>query len=512
MTNCKYLATFELKCPYNKSNCLGDFVVQKRSNNDPNATYMWFIGCSRWWKKEAGKGKHFFQRLKEDIDPILLGKLFNRESINLANEADSCSVVLSTKSYSTKCGFLHQYTNGGMEKGKIIKKGCNVSASNLSKGIHIHPPPPPGRILQEVTYKLKVMIETAHEDLIDISPRKLISSNLIKATFGTDYLLQVHASLNDIDKLRRLISKVQKEHNPYGQGILGLTYDIWKGKKEYKDYVQQAGVFTDGQIIVICMSEKQAKAWVSLDYFEIDLTFKRVQGDINEFEVNCYNECYKIALTYARVFTNITNSTSYERMFSLLFNWIYQLTGSNPKIFHIDNTGWKCILGDLDRAQAKGLGLALNRLNIKNNKYPNNVKQLIEDTWYASPDNTNVVESCHANENQDGKSLSLEVAILRAKKYNERNFVTCQTQDQYVKRGQSSNKVESFTIQKGNKSRKVTKIHVIDDLEKEKQMISLKEKKLELEEKELKLEKKKLELEKERLELLKSKQELGFTE
>jgi len=59
--------------------------------------------------------------------------------------------------------------------------------------------------------------------------------------FGTDYLSQVHASLNDIDKLRRLISKVQKEHNPYGQGILGLTHNIWKGKEEYKNYVQQAG-------------------------------------------------------------------------------------------------------------------------------------------------------------------------------------------------------------------------------------------------------------------------------
>jgi len=53
---------------------------------------------------------------------------------------------------------------------------------------------------------------------------------------------------------------------------------------------------------------------------------------------------------------------SYERMFSMLFNWIYQLTGSNPKLFHIDNIGWKCILGDLDQAQAKGLGLALNKL------------------------------------------------------------------------------------------------------------------------------------------------------
>ena len=58
-----------------------------------------------------------------------------------------------------------------------------------------------------------------------------------------DYLSQVHASLNDIDKLRRLISKIQKEYNPYGQGILGLTYNIWKGKEEYEDYVQQAGMY-----------------------------------------------------------------------------------------------------------------------------------------------------------------------------------------------------------------------------------------------------------------------------
>lgn len=56
------------------------------------------------------------------------------------------------------------------------------------------------------------------------------------------------------------------------------------------------GVFADGQIIVICMSEKQAKSWIALEYFEIDLTFKRVQGNINEFEINSYDECYKIGM------------------------------------------------------------------------------------------------------------------------------------------------------------------------------------------------------------------------
>lgn len=41
---------------------------------------MWFIGCSNW--RETGKGKHFFQHLKEDIDPTLLNKLFNNEFVS----------------------------------------------------------------------------------------------------------------------------------------------------------------------------------------------------------------------------------------------------------------------------------------------------------------------------------------------------------------------------------------------------------------------------------------------
>jgi hypothetical protein len=67
-------------------------------------------------------------------------------------------------------------------------------------------------------------------------------------------------------------------------------------------------------------------------------------------------------LTYARVFTNITDAISYERMFNALFDWIYQLTGSSPQIYHIHQKGWKCILGDLDQAQAKGLGMALHKI------------------------------------------------------------------------------------------------------------------------------------------------------
>ncbi|CAG8454501.1 17889_t:CDS:2, partial [Cetraspora pellucida] len=80
--------------------------------------------------------------------------------------------------------------------------------------------------LKEIINKLKTKIKTVNDDLIDISLRKLISNNLIKATFRTNYLLEVYALLNNIDKLRYLVSKVQKEQNSYRQEILDLTYNI----------------------------------------------------------------------------------------------------------------------------------------------------------------------------------------------------------------------------------------------------------------------------------------------
>jgi hypothetical protein len=47
-----------------------------------------------------------------------------------------------------------------------------------------------------------------------------------------------------MDKLRRLVARVQKIHHPFGQGILGLTYNIWKCKEEYLGYVQQSGIIS----------------------------------------------------------------------------------------------------------------------------------------------------------------------------------------------------------------------------------------------------------------------------
>ncbi|EXX50481.1 hypothetical protein RirG_270430 [Rhizophagus irregularis DAOM 197198w] len=466
-TYTKYLATTAIHCPYDNGNCKGHFVSRKQTRQISSATEEWFIGCSNWCDK-GKKGKHYFERLKNDVDPELLGRLFNE-----IGEANSCNVILSSNSRRKTCGFLHQHSDDRIKEGRIVEHKCKNKFYKIipldlkktpyviliSKGIHTHHPPPPSNVPSDITEKLKKMIEVESEELVNITARKLISGNLIKATFGKEYLPQVHASLNNMDKLRRLVAKVQKAHHLYGQGILGLTYNIWKCEENILD----------------------------INFFKWAYNGYLVQGDINEFEVNCYDSQHNMSLTYAHVFTNIADAIAYERMFNALFDWIYQLTGNKPQIYHIHQKGWKCILGDLDQAQAKGLGMALHKIhnsltweehllhifkschihynrNVKNNKYsyqlkklmyefPNastteRVNQIFEeleasdestikdwiafyskpwvraslnpiysfialDIWQNAPDNTNVAESCHANCNRDGKALPLEAAILK---------------------------------------------------------------------------------------------------
>ncbi len=54
-------------------------------------------------------------------------------------------------------------------------------------------------------------------------------------------------------------------------------------------------------------------------------------------------------------------ANAYQRLFTQLFEVVEYLSGMPIKLYHIDGTGWECIIGDLDASQAKRLGLALTK-------------------------------------------------------------------------------------------------------------------------------------------------------
>lgn len=68
-------------------------------------------------------------------------------------------------------------------------------------------------------------------------------------------------------------------------------------------------------------------------------------------------------MSYCRIYTNISSAEGYYRLFATLFNIIKQLTGQPIQFKHIHGNGWGCILGDFDKGQMKGLGLAIKDLD-----------------------------------------------------------------------------------------------------------------------------------------------------
>ncbi len=47
--------------------------------------------------------------------------------------------------------------------------------------------------------------------------------------------------------------------------------------------------------MIICTTPEQLSEWIKCEYFQIDLSFKRVAGEINEFEVNYYNSNHNLS-------------------------------------------------------------------------------------------------------------------------------------------------------------------------------------------------------------------------
>jgi len=50
--------------------------------------------------------------------------------------------------------------------------------------------------------------------------------------------------------------------------------------------------YETGQILIICMTAYQSRQLQQLKSFEIDASFKRVQGVIKEWEINAFIERY----------------------------------------------------------------------------------------------------------------------------------------------------------------------------------------------------------------------------
>ncbi|CAG8812727.1 18261_t:CDS:2, partial [Racocetra persica] len=189
---------------------------------------------------------------------------------------------------------------------------------------------------------------------------------MLKAYLNGVQLNTLHPSFNNQSKLNYLIEKNRRSKYPHRQDIMGVIHEFIKNHQNAEDpYIR---FIDNGQLIILCLKKEQAIALSELKYFEIDTSFKRVQGVYKEWEINAFIEKYSKTLCFARVFVKNQTIETYQHIFEELFTIIEQDIGHSFYFQHIHGQGLGCILADAEKAQAIEVLSALNQLENSNEK------------------------------------------------------------------------------------------------------------------------------------------------
>ncbi|CAG8590410.1 17564_t:CDS:2 [Cetraspora pellucida] len=138
-----------------------------------------------------------------------------------------------------------------IDYGKIIQKTCSVKFYKfIPKDLkacpfvalvciktHNHLPSPFEKILADIKANLQTLIHQAISKNNTIISRNIHSNNLIKAFFKSETLIDIHESLNSIDKLQILVAKAYKNLHSYGQKILDVFHATKNNHSELKNYI-----------------------------------------------------------------------------------------------------------------------------------------------------------------------------------------------------------------------------------------------------------------------------------
>ncbi|CAG8663710.1 21478_t:CDS:2, partial [Cetraspora pellucida] len=230
-----------------------------------------------------------------------------------------------------------------------------------------------------------MLVKQANEDLLDVTPTCIITGNLIRTYFGVDNLYEVHTSLNDTNKLRYCVNKIQKEKHPFGQDLLGVVYNFSRNIDNFQDYVQRLTT----SIAYQCM-------------------FNALFDLVKQFN----NDSAKFNHIHEKGWTCIIGDLN-----------IAQLTGLGEALALIDNsyTWEKHLIYIFKSCQAEEVELIFDELLtldsnlidwVRYYKQPYiiaslnpNISKISYDSWHIAPNNMNCAEAAHAISNREGKQL-----------------------------------------------------------------------------------------------------------
>ncbi|KAJ8095605.1 hypothetical protein PM082_023011 [Marasmius tenuissimus] len=366
-------------CPAKDSNgnpCLGVPVLRAWKDGQKRGGYSKFVACSGW--KPSWEHDHRSFTIPNGVDEAVFTQLFESKPIQGATLMSTCSRIVPSRvglKASGKCKYPH---NSDGTFSKMVKHQCKAHRTiyvPLDTSIrmacivykvnqpHTHPTLPlskPSKVAMALYTKCVRAAGT-----VGATVQSVENAASTKLVLGGKSLPEVHPALMNRRVQQRVIDKEKKKMFPYGRGFQGAVglYDDDQQLPKSDRYVQEIQMDAHRKFI---FTFNAVLLGIIHDAVEVggDGTFKRVDGEFDEYELTAWATAIDSAVTIGRIYVNSKDRRTYKLIYDGIQRHVEALTDRPLRFYALQKGGNVRAIGtDMELAELQGIGDSLAPLN-----------------------------------------------------------------------------------------------------------------------------------------------------
>ncbi|KAG6379689.1 hypothetical protein JVT61DRAFT_10211 [Boletus reticuloceps] len=372
------------KADSSKKECKGTLVMRHDRSN------RYFISCQYHTRTCRA---HLILRNLQEYDIDYLRALFENDVHKLAKYETAamqegygprmpCTFTAPPSAQKQLCPHWHRFSDGSLAPGVLLPWVTKCKATFhiyvpddlhacrrvvvVCRSPHSHGPPAPAKTPPPLVTDLCRLLCDMGWRLADATPRRImLDSGFINGlqnllgweTNQSPSLSDLHPSLANLDHLRRLINTVRHTKFPYKTGFEGVVQLVSTSHDDPWRYVRCAETHdikgTKFQLIV-CISPAMSLQLLHAKRISIDMSFKRVSGKWEEFEIETWDNKHMRSIVVARAFTTSESADAHLILFTRIFEIVKHDTGLEVSFNYISGHGIQSVVADGHRGQALG--------------------------------------------------------------------------------------------------------------------------------------------------------------
>ncbi|KAJ7825909.1 hypothetical protein B0H14DRAFT_2596247 [Mycena olivaceomarginata] len=334
---------------------------------------QFFIGCSKWTR--ALKFEHRYLPIPSNVDEDTLriamengGQL---PTVPTVNEMCALTVHPRIGKRLKMCPYTH-IINGQIKSGRLVQRECKAmmiifipvnpplaarhKALVIVRGPHNHPAHPKTKPSTSDQNLLGQAITAASSLRLTVS--KLLNAPSTNLIYGGERVSSSSPAYINSRKVMDFINEKKKKDHPQGMGWAGVVHHFTKESSLLPvDQYLHTTMAENGFRLAVTMHPQIALFIHQVLSLNIDFTFKRVEGNMDEWEIASMSDRFKQRFTFASLFCDVKTTEAFTQLFTELFDTIARVTGKPLKLApFFPDAKCRIVMLDGEVPQALGLG------------------------------------------------------------------------------------------------------------------------------------------------------------